>query len=573
MRTIEFWNHGGSDVLLSQIKPLSSVEFQVVPAPGADPTKLTVPASGTAELQVACRPAQLGPRSTQLQFQTSLPELPAGFITVKAVGGSCLVLSPEALDFGVAGIGCSTETRPFTVANRCAAPITLTHYSMTNTAGQPAGGPNCPSEMGCPEFIEMQGLSIPPGGRVLHSGDAPLELRVKYRPIDLGADVGAVQLAFTVNGRSESTTVTLFGTGTETMPMTDTFVVLPAEQADVLFVIDNSESMNNVQAKVAQNLTEFIQRVEAAPFKDLNFAVTTCNLDPVGGEEGRFTFGPAHPSKVIHSSSPSLVSEFSPKTSVGTGGSADKRCVEAAVTALTPPLLAGHNAGFLRSDARLEVVWISNEPDASTQSPSHWMQAFHDIKPCFGFGGCGRLTYRAHAINSDNGSYAQYLDPMHGSVSGNISDNTWGAQLAAVMLERTVTSPVLSVTPDLSAGPITVTVDGTVVPQEGVELQPRCQDGDLPSRLRASSGIGRGNPLHWHLPTLTHAGVRRGFVHVSLTVRPGWTPGLTWRWRRASLRCRRGSRRYQGVLMTTTCGPPRKSSFILSSVAVWLCSR
>ncbi len=477
VRTIEFRNNSSSDVLLSQIRTLSSVEFQILPAPGADPTVLTVPASSTAELQVACRPAQPGPRTTQLQFQTSLPEVPAGSIALKATGGSCLVFSPEDLDFGVVGIGCSSATRPLTLANRCAAPIVLTNFGMANAAGQPAGGPNCQGGIPCPEFIPVQTLPIPPGGLILHPGDEPLRVLVKYRPIDLGADVGAVQFTYIVNGRSESATVTLVGAASETMPMTNTFVVPAPEKADVLFVIDNSGNMGAVQTTVAQNLTEFIQQVDAAPFKDMNFAVTTCDLDPVGGEGGRFIFGPAHPSKVLHSSSPSLVAEFYPKTFVGTGGSGDERCVEASATALREPLISGHNAGFLRPDARLEVVWISNEPDVSTQSPAHWIQFFNDLKPCFGFGGCGgRITYRAHAINGftstcpgDDGSYAQYLDPRKESVSGNICDNTWGAQLAGVMLERTFTTPFLYAMPDLSKGPMTVVVDGTVVPERNAK--------------------------------------------------------------------------------------------------------
>ena len=123
-REITFSNAGPTDVQLSQIKTLNSQEFWVVAAAGADATRLTVPRAtrdangrwvpGTAKLTVANKPLQLGPRQTQLQFQTSLPRQATGVVTLKGFGGGpdIQVTPAPSLNFGKVAYFAGVELLP-----------------------------------------------------------------------------------------------------------------------------------------------------------------------------------------------------------------------------------------------------------------------------------------------------------------------------------------------------------------------------------------------------------------------------------------------------------------------------
>jgi hypothetical protein len=54
--------------------------------------------------------------------------------------------------------------------------------------------------------------------------------------------------------------------------------------------------------------------------------------------------------------------------------------LEAAYLALTPPLITGHNAGLIRPDAVLSIVFVSDEPDQSPQATSFYSSFFQSIK-------------------------------------------------------------------------------------------------------------------------------------------------------------------------------------------------
>jgi hypothetical protein len=173
---------------------------------------------------------------------------------------------------------------------------------------------------------------------------------------------------------------------------------------DFLFVIDNSDSMDDEQANLARSFTGFIgvmrQVLEATDFHIMVVA-TGGDRDEedepaVGAEECEEIQGGARRRSAegvdcgilggapfMVAQQPDLEATFSCLALVGTDGPAFERPMDA-VLAATNPALNGPgrcNEGFLRDDAVLVVTLITDEEDQRSEGePDEWRQALLDTK-------------------------------------------------------------------------------------------------------------------------------------------------------------------------------------------------
>ena len=65
---------------------------------------------------------------------------------------------------------------------------------------------------------------------------------------------------------------------------------------------------------------------------------------------------------------------------VGTSGSGIEMGLEAAKLALSEPLVSGDNSGFLRPEANLSLIFISDEDDFSPLSTASYQRFFTELK-------------------------------------------------------------------------------------------------------------------------------------------------------------------------------------------------
>ena len=168
---------------------------------------------------------------------------------------------------------------------------------------------------------------------------------------------------------------------------------------DILFVIDNSNSMREEQDAVARELTAFIDEIKSSggiptdfnvgvvttavylygrvggtpPFL-LNFPKQAGKLRPVPTElpDGGLDLEPFGTERYLSGNDPELVAKFARLVKQGTAGSGQETPFEAVRLALlselsTTPILNGGNKEFLRDGARLLVVVITDEDDCSEQ--------------------------------------------------------------------------------------------------------------------------------------------------------------------------------------------------------------
>ena len=179
---------------------------------------------------------------------------------------------------------------------------------------------------------------------------------------------------------------------------------------DFLFVIDNSDSMAGVQSNLVANFGGFIDGIQATLETVGSYHVGIATTDAyvyneIGcnaiGELVTWTGGDASSNEMCDfaegnrfmTEADELATAFACAAQVGTAGSWSERPIEAMLQAISPDLSAEGecNEGFLRDDALLVAVVISDEPegegdpegpppDSSGGTPAMWHQAVVDAK-------------------------------------------------------------------------------------------------------------------------------------------------------------------------------------------------
>ncbi|MCP3138035.1 vWA domain-containing protein [Pyxidicoccus xibeiensis] len=170
--------------------------------------------------------------------------------------------------------------------------------------------------------------------------------------------------------------------------------VVAPQKTDILFVIDNSSSMEEEQEGIAQELPAFVEALKegSGVVQDFRVGVITTSVYRrslfQGQEQVRYyerESGRLQPvpdasrqptdERFIEGTDPFLVEKFRRLVEQGTEGSGQETPFEAVRLAVTEPLTAtpiseGGNAGFLRDGARLLVVVVTDEEDcSSTERP------------------------------------------------------------------------------------------------------------------------------------------------------------------------------------------------------------
>jgi hypothetical protein len=262
----------------------------------------------------------------------------------------------------------------------------------------------------------------------------------------------------------------------------DVFVQEPPEAVDILMIVDNSGSMAPYQDQLGQNFEQFISFFVGANV-DYHIGVTT--TDP-GFEEPTPTTGCPNPpdpaagrilGDVITPETDDPAATFQEIVNVGTCGSGFEMGLEAARMAVTEPLASDENAGFLREDATLSIIFVSDEEDSSPWPVNDYINEFFEIK-----GQRARNIFNASALtvtNEDKCTAEQAAASSPGDRYVDVAKQTNGliGNLCAENFSDIVTELSLNVSqlhdtfylsgePDTST--LTVTVDETEIP---------CSDG------------------------------------------------------------------------------------------------
>ncbi len=231
----------------------------------------------------------------------------------------------------------------------------------------------------------------------------------------------------------------------------DTYTQQAASKIDVLWVVDNSGSMAERRENLARNFGAFINEFTKNAI-DYRIAVTTTDTFK---EAGRFVGTP----KILTPTTPNVAAAFSNNVRVGNNGSPFEVGLEAARLSLDLQLQA--NAGavlqcqaacptmgqaacrancpttavfqFLRRDAYLYLIFVSDEEDRSSQDVRFFNRYFETVK---GVGNDGTVTTAAimgdvpsNACGATPGTRYKALSALTGGEVGSICDTNFSTTL------------------------------------------------------------------------------------------------------------------------------------------------
>ncbi len=356
-------------------------------ASGSDPEFSAAPVQSTvlqpgaqAQLRVTFRPLMAGAFSGLAEGWVSHPtnNHPTAVVTGTGVD-SCFALQPTDVDYGMLKLSCGPKTRTVTAFNSCAAPVTMT------------GG-----LIDAPATADFVMASQPAAGMTLSPG-TQAKFDVRYQPQDEGYDSAALRV--TAGGMQY--TAGLRGEAWVNPLQTDRFAQESKDKVDILFVVDNSGSMMEEQTSLGQNFAAFMAAAQQSNV-DWRIAVTTtgiqaspggwavCPGGAEGGEAGRFFPVDGSSPRILTPQTANVAQVFAHNVKVGVCHW-DEQGLEAAYRALSQPLAssasapgtpftADGNAGFLREDAKLAIIIISDEEDFSPQPVSFYETFFKALK-------------------------------------------------------------------------------------------------------------------------------------------------------------------------------------------------
>jgi hypothetical protein len=309
-------------------------------------------------------PENLGTNRGTVEFSISNPDTP--FNTVDLVGqaaDSTLLVVPTDLFFGTIEIGCAARAKTVTVYNTGASAATIDNISIdTRTI----------------DGTQIFDLRNVPALPATLSPGASLQFEVGFTAPIASEYTGAVEIDGQFNGQQVKYVIAANGEGARDAVQIDQFQQLGQPEVDILFVVDDSGSMGDEQAALADNFADFIQFAEA---QALEYHIAVTNTER-GRNLGYFRpIGqPASNRIVTPQTQPSPEDVFLQNVLLGARGGAE-RLYESAYLALSPPLVNGHNAGFLRPQAVLSIIGVTDEPEQSTnRTVDFFLNFFQSIK-------------------------------------------------------------------------------------------------------------------------------------------------------------------------------------------------
>ena len=324
-------------------------------------------------------------------------------IDVIAIGSGdapVMTVTPEDFDYGDISIGCDNEER---VTIRNDGNLELIVDSVTQMVTQPVD-------------ILMEYGSLPDPPWFLSPGQE-VDFLVSYIPTDVGTDESQI----TITGNDPYTPeveILQYGDGDVEKWFSQTHYQEAIPVLDVLWVIDNSGSMNPHQTNLSINIGSFMSAFSATG-ADYHMAVITT-------DEWLF-------SDIIDVTTVDPESRLASLVMTGVMGSGMEKGLAMAKQSLSSPAAAGPGGDFFRADANLVVIFVSDEPDHSTGTWSSYISFFDTIKPAgkfipYGVIGDPPTGCTGYPSASFGAGYWDLIDHYGGSWDS-ICASDWGVQL------------------------------------------------------------------------------------------------------------------------------------------------
>lgn len=364
-------------------------------------------------------------------------------------------LFPSQLSFGGVAVGCESGWRQVLLVNESAQALDVTSVQLTG-GGFELSAPAAP-------------LQVPAWGTV--------RLGVRFVPPSVGDFAATLSVTDALRG---TRSVALSASGQPAVGRTEAFFQRADAYTDALFVVHNAPSMTGLQEELANAATQLVQAAQSAGGA---YRLGVITSDATQANAGRLQGSPRF---VTSGSTPSPAQALAQNVRVGTRGAIDQS-LEATRLALLPPNATDplRNGGYLRPEARLAVVVLSDSAENSAAPVADYAQA---IATAVGqSAGSDRVRFWAlSAGGCQTGSRYLAGTALLGGGCRSLIGMTVATALQDVAQDIFAPTYAFTLQEPLDASqPVAVTVDGAPVPSAGYLVVPqenavRFQPGYLP---------------------------------------------------------------------------------------------
>lgn len=245
---------------------------------------------------------------------------------------------------------------------------------------------------------------------------------VKYKPRDIGQDDSRLEVK-TNDPMRASYEIRQAGEGVIEEWFIDSWEQEEIPILDILWVIDNSGSMSSHQSNLSTNVSYFMNNFIQLGV-DFNMAVITTD---------RYTI-----SQIITDQDANAVSLLAQSVVAGTYGSGIERGIQMAYESLSDSNHAGPGGNFFRQDAKLVVIFVSDEPDHSQSDWTTYTSFFDQLKPAGYFIPFGIIGDPPSGCNGGSWQGAMFgegyyeLINHYGGSWYSICETDWGNQMQSL---------------------------------------------------------------------------------------------------------------------------------------------
>lgn len=296
---------------------------------------------------------------TRVLIENNSDDTPVASVKLTGEGIAPVIeVSPDSYDFGSPYIGCQLS-QPYTIANAGNADLLVEDFELFTASNDFDFDPNKGSNGELP-------LLVSPGNEV--------EVYVKYLPLDEFVD-SAYLTVLSNDPFTPEVVVQSEGTGNKYGDNTDIFEQPLKSATDVLFTLDWSCSMYDDNANVAANFETFVSTVTSLE-ADYHISVGVADSGCAVGSD-------PYIDKTFSKSDAS--STFNTLAAIDTGGPSPYGANTERGYMLAEAFLAATdtgdcNDGFLRDNAFLSLVHVSDEPEQSVNSWAYYVSLFQSLK-------------------------------------------------------------------------------------------------------------------------------------------------------------------------------------------------
>ena len=436
--SLEFWGVGSGETEVLPVTITSvgvatlRVDDLVIEGDGsftlADSAGFDLPEDEQHEALVEFTPLVAGDLTAELVVTSDDPDHPEIRVPLSGEGYvPSLQITPDPWTFDALPPGCS-DTVTLTLQNVGTEDLTVDDWSIDGAA-----------------YTFTPALEPP----FTLAPYATTQVEVTFSPTAEGTFTN--QLSVSSNDPRGVVTATQSGDGLPADTQVDTFTTEADPPVDLLFAVDQSGSMDDDSAGLGAAFTALIDGLGAATY---GWHVGVVTLD-----DGCFNGG------VLETSTPDLATTFA--DAVVEGDDVDLLYDEALFQLVDLALEeadGGCNAGFLREDALLHVIVVSDEPERSTEQASAWTWGWYYDRWLDHVGGADLLRVSGvvdtEGCNEGDDGYDDAIAATDGEALSICSADWAGhvARLAEASINQLWTFDLTEVP---AAGSLSVTVDGS----------------------------------------------------------------------------------------------------------------